>query len=84
MIRGAAVKSDVRSPCVVEGDVAADRLPCFADAFIGVQIDFSYLMVRQKRSTKTLSRHAPLPSMLIEMPLSSSTLVNSALVNWLP
>src|SRR5262249_53057858 len=36
-------------------------------------------MVRQKRSTKTLSRHAPLPSMLIEMPLLISTLVNSAI-----
>src|SRR5512140_3522586 len=41
-------------------------------------------MVRQKRSTKTLSRHAPLPSMLIEMALLISTLVNSVLVNWLP
>ena len=42
------------------------------------------LTVRQKRSTKTLSRQAPLLSMLIEMPLPVSTLVNSALVNWLP
>jgi hypothetical protein len=41
-------------------------------------------MVRQKRSTKTLSRHAPLPSMLIEMALLISTPVNSVLVNWLP
>src|SRR5208337_2681265 len=30
-------------------------------------------MVRQKRSTKTLSRHAPLPSMLIEMALLISS-----------
>ena len=43
LIRGAAVKSDVGSLCVVEGDVASDRLPCFADAFIGVQIDFLVL-----------------------------------------
>ena len=33
----------VRSSCIVEGDVAADRLPCLADAFIGVQIDFLVL-----------------------------------------
>jgi hypothetical protein len=43
LIRGAAVKSNVRSLCVVEGDIAGDRLPCFADAFIGVQIDFLVL-----------------------------------------
>jgi hypothetical protein len=39
---------------------------------------------RQSRSIKTLSRHEPLPSMLMAMPLLRSTLVNSALVNWLP
>src|SRR5262245_29838483 len=33
----------MRSPCVVEGDVAVDRLPCLADAVIGVQIDFLVL-----------------------------------------
>jgi hypothetical protein len=31
-----------------------------------------------------LSRHAPLPSMLIAMPLSASTPVKATLVNWLP
>src|SRR5260370_3643828 len=43
LIWGAAVKGCVRSSCVVEGDVAANRLPCFADAVIGVQIDFFVL-----------------------------------------
>src|SRR3954466_2566342 len=44
----------------------------------------SYLTERQIRSTKTLSRQAPLPSLLIAMALSRSRLVNSTLVNWLP
>jgi hypothetical protein len=39
---------------------------------------------RQSRSTNTLSRHAPLPSMLMAMALSVSRPVNAALVNWLP
>jgi hypothetical protein len=37
-----------------------------------------------KINNKTLSRHAPLPSMLILIPLPSSRPVNAALVNWLP
>src|ERR1035437_1289738 len=36
------------------------------------------------RSTKTLSRHAPLPSMLMEMLLAIRTRVKASLVNWLP
>src|SRR5271154_4761848 len=36
------------------------------------------------RSTKTLSRQAPLPSMLIEIWLAIKTLVKASLVNWLP
>jgi hypothetical protein len=43
-----------------------------------------YFTLRHNRSTKTLSRHAPLPSMLIETFASSSTLEKSRLVNWLP
>jgi hypothetical protein len=39
---------------------------------------------RNSRSTNKLSRQAPLPSMLIAMLMASNTLVNSALVNWLP
>src|SRR5919112_4167920 len=41
-------------------------------------------MLRQSRSTKTLSRQAPLPSMLIAILFLISTLVKSWLVNWLP
>jgi hypothetical protein len=33
---------------------------------------------------KTLSRHAPLPSMLMAMPFLMRMPVKSALVNWLP
>ena len=39
-------------------------------------------MLRHSRSTKTLSRQAPLPSMLIAMPFLISTPVNAAPVNW--
>jgi len=35
-------------------------------------------------STKTLSRHDPLPSMLMAMPARSRTSVKLVLVNWLP
>jgi hypothetical protein len=41
-------------------------------------------MVRQSRSMKTLSRQAPLPSMLIATSAFFSTLVKSVEVNWLP
>jgi hypothetical protein len=39
---------------------------------------------RHNRSTNTLSRQQPLPSMLMAMPLSLKRPVNSLLVNWLP
>src|SRR4051794_23804846 len=42
----------------------------------------SYLIDRQSRSTKTLSRQAPLPSMLMAIPALSSTSVKSELGNW--
>jgi hypothetical protein len=42
------------------------------------------LTERQSRSTNTLSRQAPRPSMLIAMTLLESRPVKSALVNWLP
>jgi hypothetical protein len=41
-------------------------------------------MLRHSRSTKMLSRQAPLPSMLIAIPYVISTPVNAAPVNWLP
>ncbi len=51
---------------------------------VGVEVHFSYLIDRQSRSTKTLSRHAPLPS--IEMAISAffSTAVKSIEVNCEP
>jgi|ERR1700733_14547160 len=44
----------------------------------------TYLTLRHGRSTNTLSRQAPLPSMLIAMPLSASTPVKAAPVNCEP
>lgn len=46
--------------------------------------DRSYLIVRQKRSIKMLSRARPFPSMLIFISLSIKGLINEWLVNWLP
>src|SRR5215218_9756383 len=45
---------------------------------------FSYFKLLQSRSTKMLSMHRPLPSMLIVMPWAFSTPIKSSLVNWLP
>jgi len=42
------------------------------------------LTLRHSRSTKTLSRQAPLPSMLIAMPFLISMPVNAAPVNCEP
>src|SRR5258706_4886713 len=44
----------------------------------------SYLTLRHNRSTNTLSRQAPLPSMLMAIPFLINTPVNAAPVNWLP
>jgi len=41
-------------------------------------------MLRHSRSTKTLSRQAPLPSMLMAMAFLISTPVKAVRVNWLP
>src|SRR5215831_2348356 len=43
LIGGAAVKGCVRSSCVVEGEMTTDRSLCFADAVIGMQINFLVL-----------------------------------------
>jgi hypothetical protein len=42
------------------------------------------LTLRHNRSTNTLSRQAPLPSMLMAMPLPASTPVKAAPVNCEP
>jgi hypothetical protein len=41
------------------------------------------LTLRHRRSTKTLSRQAPLPSMLMAMVLLTSTPVKAVPLNWL-
>ena len=61
------------APCVVEVEVTADRSAGLADAVVALQIYLLVLTVRHSRSTKTLSRQAPLPSMLIAMRLLAST-----------
>lgn len=45
---------------------------------------FQKKYVRHNRSTKTLLRQQPLPSMLIRMLRALRKPVNSALENWLP
>jgi hypothetical protein len=53
-----------------------------ADAFVGAQVDFlEVVIVRQSRSTNTLSRQQPLPSMLIAIPLVCSVAMTSGRVN---
>jgi hypothetical protein len=42
------------------------------------------LTLRHSRSTNTLSRQAPLPSMLMAMTFLRSTPLNAEPVNWLP
>ena len=68
---------------VIEAEVASDGAER-ADAVVGPQIHFLGLMLRHRRSTNTLSRQAPLPSMLIAMPLSASTPVKAEPVNCEP
>jgi hypothetical protein len=48
------------------------------------ELPSSYLTLRHSRSTKTLSRQAPLPSMLMAIAFLISTPVKAAPVNWLP
>ena len=44
----------------------------------------SYLTLRQRRSTNTLSTQRPLPSMLMATAWALSTVVNALDVNWAP
>ncbi len=71
------VKARMRPPAVVERQISADRGAGPGDAVVGFRYTSSYLTDRQSRSTKTLSRQAPLPSMLITISFLSSTLVKS-------
>ena len=74
----------LRSTAVVEVQVAADRTAGLADAVVGLQIYLLIFDAAPRRSTKTLSRQAPLPSMLIAMSLPASTPVKVSLVNCEP
>src|SRR5258706_12594281 len=66
-----AFKARMRSAAVVEVEIAADRRAGLADAVVGPQINLLVFdAAPYSRSTNTLSRQAPLPSMLIAMPLS--------------
>ena len=74
----------MRAPMIVKSQIATDRVARLADAIVGSQVTSSYLTLRHRRSTNTLSRQAPRPSMLIATPCCSSTPVKSTPVNWLP
>ena len=88
MIGRTAVKARMRPAAIVEVEIAPDRCACLGDGVIGSEIDLlifdAALTLRHSRSTKTLSRQAPLPSMLIAMPFPASTPVKAAPVNWEP
>ncbi len=84
LIRCLTVKAQVRPSAVVKVQIAADRLPRLADAVVGPQVDLLYLTLRHSRSTNTLSRQAPLPSMLMAMPLAVSTPMKAWPVNCEP
>jgi hypothetical protein len=62
----------------------ADRDARLAEGVVALRSISLYLIDRQSRSTKTLSRQEPLPSMLMATPASISTLVKSWLVNGEP
>ena len=81
LIGGTAVKGHMRSSFVVEGAVAADRLACFADAFIGVQIDFLILDGSPETLDEDVVSTRAFASTVMVMPLPISTPVNSVLVN---
>jgi hypothetical protein len=59
----------------------ANRRARLANAVIDFQISSSYFTVRQKCSTKALSRHPSLPFTLIATSFVISTSVDGALVN---
>jgi hypothetical protein len=64
---------------------APDRSPSLGDAAIGAQVDLLVLhRPPESRSTKTLSRQAPLPSLLMAILTSFSALMKAMLVNCEP
>ena len=61
----------MRSSPVVKVEISTNRASRLTDGFVGLQTS-SYLTLFQSLSTNTLSRQAPLPSMLMAMPLPAS------------
>lgn len=66
---------------IVKGQIAADASAGLGHCFVGMEVDFLVFDRTPSRSTNTLSRYAPLPS--IEMAISAffSTAVKSTEVN---
>jgi hypothetical protein len=62
-------------------EVPAQRSARFCDGVVGLEVDLLVLTDLQSRSTSTLSRQEPLPSMLMAIPFFSRMLVNASLVN---
>ncbi len=69
---------------IVKVQVAANRSAGVADGFVGPQIYLFVFDAASRRSTNTLSRQAPLPSMLMAIPFLIRMAVNAVPVNWLP
>jgi len=66
---------------IVERQVSADAGAGLGDGRVGVEIHLSYFTERQRRSTNTLSRQQPLPSMLMAIFSRRRAAVNAVLVN---
>lgn len=75
------VKTGMRPQPVVKSQISSDANSSISHAGIGVEIDLLVFDRPPERSTKTLSRHDPLPSMLIATPASTSTEVKAVDVN---
>jgi hypothetical protein len=71
----------VRPLLVVEAEDAFQAGVGLDLGLVAPEVDSSYLTVRQSRSTKTLSRQRPLPSIESFTPSANSGWVNSAEVN---
>jgi hypothetical protein len=69
---------------IIETEPGADAGLGFGDCRISVKVDRLDLRLRHSRSTKMLSMHRPLPSMLIAIPWSFRVPVKSSPVNRLP
>jgi len=60
-------QAGVGTGVVVELDVLSEESSCVVDRVVGPEVDLSYLIVRQIRSTKNIVAPAALPSMLMAM-----------------